>query len=169
MTTGGQVLPMKLEIRQANYADPQDMSLVITLLDQYAKDPYGGGEELPPQTKATLGEKLMAFGQAFTLLAFVDDEPVGIANCLHSFSTFKASPVLNIHDFAVLEQARGKGVGVGLLKEIEYLARAHGCCKITLEVLSENHPAKALYQKVGFGDYQLHPDHGTALFWEKPL
>ncbi|MEM7284166.1 MAG: GNAT family N-acetyltransferase, partial [Pseudomonadota bacterium] len=152
---------MQIRIRQADYSNPHDMALVIQLLDQYAKDPFGGGEGLSDQTKATLGENLRAFGHAFTLLAFDGDEAVGLANCLRSFSTFKAAPVLNIHDFAVSPLARGRGIGQLLLKEIERIAKDQGCYKVTLEVLSENHPAKNLYKKFGFGDYQLDPSHGT--------
>ena len=44
-----------------------------------------------------------------------------------------------------------------------------GCCKLTLEVLDNNFIAKALYKKFGFSDYQLDPEYGNALFWEKKL
>ncbi|MFT5906124.1 MAG: ribosomal protein S18 acetylase RimI-like enzyme, partial [Cryomorphaceae bacterium] len=42
-------------------------------------------------------------------------------------------------------------------------------CKITLEVLSKNEVAKSAYQKFGFSGYELDPEAGKALFWEKPI
>jgi ribosomal protein S18 acetylase RimI-like enzyme len=36
-------------------------------------------------------------------------------------------------------------------------------------VLSNNEAAKSAYQKFGFSDYELDPQAGTALFWQKLL
>ena len=36
-----------------------------------------------------------------------------------------------------------------MLEHCEAVARARGCCKITLEVLEDNEPAKASYSKFG--------------------
>ena len=44
-----------------------------------------------------------------------------------------------------------------------------GFCKITLEVLSSNHPAKQLYAGAGFAPYELDPMAGQALFWQKKI
>ena len=52
---------------------------------------------------------------------------------------------------------------------VEEVALLKGCFKITLEVLSSNVPAKAAYEKFGFTGYELDPEKGHALFWEKPL
>ena len=56
-----------------------------------------------------------------------------------------------------------------MLQKVEAIAIDKGCCKITLEVLSNNNPAKSSYKKYGFSDYQLDPEAGTALFWQKKL
>ena len=56
-----------------------------------------------------------------------------------------------------------------LLAAVEAEALKRGAIKITLEVLSNNHPAKALYAANGYGDYQLDPAAGQALFWQKRL
>ena len=70
---------------------------------------------------------------------------------------------------AVLPEHRGRGIGHALLRAVEEEARGRGACKITLEVLSGNEPAKALYLALGYGDYQLDPAAGHALFWQKKL
>ena len=64
---------------------------------------------------------------------------------------------------------RGQGLSQILLSNIEDIARRRGCCKITLEVLSGNTPAQGAYEKFGFRHYQLTPDTGQALFWQKNL
>ena len=96
------------------------------------------------------------------------DKAVGLANCFMGYSTFAAAALVNIHDFAVLPGHRGAGIGKALMAAIEAEALKRGACKITLEVLSGN-PARRLYQREGFGDYQLDPTTGHALFWQKRL
>ncbi len=49
------------------------------------------------------------------------------------------------------------------------MAKSKGCCKVILEVLSNNEPAKSAYSKFGFLGYQLDPAAGPALFWQKLL
>ena len=51
----------------------------------------------------------------------------------------------------------------------ERVAIERGCCKLTLEVLSENHAAKKAYARYGFGPYELDPKAGQAHFWQKAL
>ena len=50
------------------------------------------------------------------------------------------------------------------LAKVEEIAKAKGCCKITLEVLSNNEVAKASYSKYGFKGYELDPKVGHAIF-----
>lgn len=157
-----------LTITLADYRDPRDAADVVALLDAYARDPMGGGAPLAETTKARLAEDLAANPQAFSLLARMDERAVGLANCFMGYSTFAAAPLVNIHDLAVLPETRGRGVGKALLAAIEAEALKRGACKITLEVLSGN-PARCLYAREGFGDYQLDPATGHALFWQKRL
>ena len=157
-----------LSITLANYRDARDAADVVALLDAYARDPMGGGEPLAETSKARLADDLAANPQAFSLLARLDDRAVGLANCFMGYSTFAAAPLVNIHDLAVLPEARGAGVGKALLQAVEAEALKRGACKITLEVLSGN-PARRLYAREGYGDYQLDPATGHALFWQKRL
>ena len=157
-----------LTIGLADYADPRDAGDVVALLDAYARDPMGGGEPLSDAVKARLAGDLAANPQAFSLLARLDGEAVGLANCFMGYSTFAAAPLVNIHDLAVLPGLRGKGIGKALMAAIEAEALKRGACKVTLEVLSGN-PARRLYAVCGYGDYQLDPATGHALFWQKRL
>lgn len=157
-----------LTIGLADYSDPRDAGDVVALLDAYARDPMGGGDPLAEDVKARLAGDLAANPQAFSMLARLDDEAVGLANCFMGYSTFAAAPLVNIHDLAVLPGHRGRGIGRALMEAVEAEALKRGACKVTLEVLSGN-PARHLYAAQGYGDYQLGPDTGKALFWQKRL
>ena len=103
------------------------------------------------------------------MLAFIAGEPVGLVNCFEGFSTFACRPLVNVHDVVVIAAVRGQGISQKMLAKVEEIARQRGCCKITLEVLEGNEAAKGAYRKLGFSDYQLDPQMGRALFWQKAL
>lgn len=157
-----------LSIRLADYGDPRDAADVVSLLDAYARDPMGGGTSLAEDVKARLVGDLAANPHAFSMLAWAGGKAIGLTNCFVGYSTFAAAPLVNIHDLAVLPGHRGKGLGRALLGAVEAEALKRGACKITLEVLSGN-PARHLYAACGYGDYQLDPATGHALFWQKRL
>lgn len=158
-----------LRIEKADYADPVEGATLYRLLDLYARDPAGGGKALDPAMKDALLAGLAATPGAFSLIAYAGAEAVGLANCFTGFSTFAARPLVNIHDVVVDPRFRGRGIGKALFGKIEEIARAKGAVKVTLEVLSGNEPAKALYRSLGYGDYVLDPATGHALFWQKSL
>lgn len=156
-------------VRPADYADPADAAAIVMLLDAYARDPAGGREALSGFAKANLVRELAARPQAFSILAFDGDAPVGLVNCIEGFSTFKCKPLVNVHDVAVLASHRGRGIAEQMLALAETLARERGAVKMTLEVLSGNAPAVKLYTRIGYAGYQLDPAMGTAQFFQKWL
>jgi GNAT superfamily N-acetyltransferase len=158
-----------LSVELADYADPRDAADIVDLLEAYACDPMGGGEQLGQEVRDEVVPGLRDTPGAFTLIARIDGQAVGLANCFTAFSTFVAKPLINVHDMTVLADHRGQGIGRALLDAVESEARRRGACKITLEVLSGNERAKALYASLGYADYQLDPAVGHALFWQKRL
>ncbi|MEO3973052.1 GNAT family N-acetyltransferase [Streptomyces sp. CAU 1734] len=58
--------------------------------------------------------------------------------------------VRQIQGLAVLDRARGRGVGRALLRAGCAEARRQGAVRITLRVLGHNTPARALYASEGF-------------------
>jgi len=152
----------------ADYDNIDHAADIVTMLRSYAVDPMGGGKDLKDYTKNNLVSGLKQAG-GFSVLAYVDGTPVGLSNCFWGFSTFKAKPLINIHDVAVASGYRGKGIGRKLFDKIENIGREGGACKITLEVLTGNEPAKGLYASLGYGDFTLDPEMGHAVFWQKEL
>lgn len=162
----------ELRLAQVDYGNARDAQALVALLDQYARDPMGGGEGLSAYAREHVVAGLARQPQAFSVLAWArdargEDVAVGLANCFEGFSTFASRPLVNVHDLAVDPAWRGRGVGQALLGFVEAVARERGACKLTLEVLSGNRGAQALYQRCGFALYQLDPAMGQAQFWQK--
>ncbi|WP_339721363.1 GNAT family N-acetyltransferase [uncultured Paraglaciecola sp.] len=160
---------MKIDVFILNYQDTQHAQDMLFLLENYALDPMGGANALIQTVKENLAIELSKLPHAFSVICYVDGQPAGLANCFEAFSTFKCQPLINIHDLVVLSEFRGLGVSQKILQHIEHIAEQKGCCKVTLEVLEGNHIAKNAYLKFGFSGYELDPQMGKALFWEKPL
>jgi ribosomal protein S18 acetylase RimI-like enzyme len=158
-----------IRIFNANLDNPEHASAVVMLLNEYACDLMGGGQELSDFCKANLAAELRKRNTIHSLLAYVDDEPAGFSICIDGFSTFNCRPLLNIHDLAVCPRFRGKGIAKKLLTHIEELAQQLGCCKITLEVLEGNRIAHDLYLKSGFAQYELDRSMGGAILMQKKL
>lgn len=158
-----------LSVRRANYRQAADAQALVMLLDAYARDPMGGGEGLADEVKARLCSDLAERTDAASFIAWKDAQPVGLVNCFEGYSTFKARPLMNIHDIAVLPSHRGQGVGQALLAAAEAHARERGCCKLTLEVLTGNAVALRSYERFGFAPYALDPAAGQASFMQKWL
>ena len=160
---------MNIEVIKADYSNEQHKIEIPMLLDSYASDPMGGGKPLDEEVKNNLVKELSRLPYAFSVIAYIDGQPGGLVNCFEAFSTFSCKPLINIHDLVVLDQYRGNGVSQVMLDKVEEIARSKDCCKVTLEVLSNNEMAKSAYRKFGFSGYELDPEAGTALFWHKLL
>ena len=158
-----------VQVRRVDYRAPADRAALIALLDAYAQDPKGGSTPLSADVRARLCDDLAAHPLAASFIAWLGDQPVGLINTFEGYSTFKARPLLNVHDIAVLPAHRAQGVGQALLAACEAHAREQGCCKLTLEVLSCNQRAMRSYERFGFAPYTLDPADGQALLMQKWL
>lgn len=158
-----------IQIVKADLTLPQHGDALIQLLDEYARDPMGGGKELSEYAKANLVAELKNRTTVHVILAFDDNIPVGLLTCIEGFSTFACKPLLNIHDAVVSAAYRGRGICKQMLQAAETLAYKLGCCKMTLEVLEGNKVAQTVYQSFGFAGYELDPRMGKAMFLEKKL
>ncbi len=156
------VLPLDL-------SDSAQAEIWLDLLDHYASDPMGGGDGLSDYAKLNLVATMRQVPGFHGGLAWLDGEAVGLIDCFAGFSTFAARPLLNVHDIVVRAERRGRGIGQALLAWAEARARQLGCCKLTLEVLSNNTRAMASYQQAGFAPYVLDPAAGHALLLQKIL
>ena len=158
------------EVKAVDFSNSIDCKHFCELLNHYAMDPMGGGESLPIATLEKVCVDLRNWPGALSFMAFEKehpDEPLRLINCFMAYSTFKAKPILNVHDIVVKRESRYQGVGRKMLTHIEEHAKKMGCCKLTLEVLTGNTQALNAYEAFGFERYQLQADKGHAVFLQK--
>jgi ribosomal protein S18 acetylase RimI-like enzyme len=160
------------EISATDLTSERDAAACLALIDAYARDPMGGSAPLRAEVHARLVPDLrerIARGAAVVLIARRGGAALGIAVCFVGYSTFYARPLLNLHDLAVMPEARGAGIGQALLAAVASQARALGCCKVTLEVREDNARARRVYAHVGFADYSATRSATRTLFLEQKL
>ena len=95
---------MEITIRRIETESVEDKSIFETLFKEYLS---GFSVELDLSVIA----RLFALPYFHGFISFVDNKPAGFAACFESFSTYRAQRVMNIHDFMVSDNFRGKGVG----------------------------------------------------------
>src|SRR6266513_3236668 len=157
-------VPIRIRIVETDLKLSEHQEAVLAMVDAYSRDAMGNAKPLDPDVRARLVPALRKHATTLIFLAFAEERPVGAAVCFIGFSTFAAKPLVNIHDFVVLSDLRGKRVGRRLLKAIEDRGLELGCCKLTLEVMDNNDRALRMYEKVGFERYALQKEGGTAIF-----
>jgi GNAT superfamily N-acetyltransferase len=160
---------VNLRVADVDLYDSAQAAAWLDLLDHYARDPMGGGEGLSDYAKLHLVRTIREVPGFHGAMAWLDGKAVGLIDCFAGFSTFAARPLLNVHDIVVHASRRGQGIGQALLQWAEQRARELGCCKLTLEVLSNNTRAMASYHQAGFVPYVLDPAAGHALLMQKYL
>ncbi|MGB1011653.1 MAG: GNAT family N-acetyltransferase [Thiolinea sp.] len=160
---------MPTDVLVVDYQNQQHAADMVTLMDEYSRHPMIHSKPLPDDIKQKLASELSQVPGAFSVICYVDDTPAGLTNCLQGFSTFKCQPLINIHDAMVSADFRGHGLTRKMFAKVEEVARERGCCKLTLEVLEKNEPARRAYQSIGFEGFALDPAQGIAHFWEKVL
>ena len=158
----GQVLEAALE-------NSEHQEIVLNMVRAFARDSMGNGQDLSQESREMLIDGLRRHPAVSVFIAFNEKKPLGFATCFLGFSTFTARPLLNIHDFYVGDEYRGRGVGRHILHAIENKARALGCCKLTLEVQENNQTALSLYHRFGFEEAQYDAGAGAVLFRQKKL
>lgn len=67
---------------------------------------------------------------------------------------FRNPKIAHVQSVYVRPEARRKGLAAAMMAEAAALARKHGYTDIDLDVLSSNHGALAVYERLGFVEYQ---------------
>jgi ribosomal protein S18 acetylase RimI-like enzyme len=141
---------MELSIQQVDLQNKVHCTQLIKLLNDYMNDPMGKNSPMEEGLAPRIIAGLQTYAGYLGFFVMAGDHYAGLANCNQNFSTFKARPILNIHDFIVAPECRSIGAGRFLMKGVLDYASGKGFCRVNLEVREDNHAAKALYQKMGF-------------------
>jgi len=87
---------------------------------------------------------------AVVFLAEDDDSAVGFAAL-----DYRDSRIAELQSLYVRPDARRLGIARALMQQASAAAREHGYDHMMLDVLTSNHEARAVYERLGFAEYQL--------------
>jgi len=96
--------------------------------------------------------RAILFGErprAFCDIAEIDGAPVGCALWFYNLSTFEGRHGIWLEDLFVTAEARGKGAGLALLRNLARRCRDEGLARLEWSVLEWNAPAIAFYDRLG--------------------
>jgi ribosomal protein S18 acetylase RimI-like enzyme len=155
---------MNVEFTYCDFENPDHLRSLARMVNLYMADPMGGDRQLSKIEQLRLVDGLANHPTAIVLLQLADSQVVGYAVGFVNFSTFLAKPMFNIHDFFVMSEFRGLGLGNQLMNQLTLIAQEKKCKKISLEVRSDNLVAQRIYSNQGFGACE--PE---MLFWTKTL
>ena len=93
------------------------------------------------------------------MVAEVDGQVYGFANCVVHENTWETQPVCYLEDLFVLPSARGHGIGRALIDWLRNAMRAEGWARVYWVTQADNTAARALYEQFtpadGFVRYVL--------------
>lgn len=129
------------------YAEEKDAALILSFIRELAD--Y---EQMLDQVIATeelLREWIFEKKKAEVLFATKDGKEVGFALFFHNFSTFLGRAGLYLEDLFVKPEARGKGIGRAILKQLARIALERGCGRLEWYCLDWNKPSIDFYLSLG--------------------
>jgi GNAT superfamily N-acetyltransferase len=137
---------MTFRVRPARPGDEHTLFALIQALARYEKLEH---------TVTGDAERLRAhlFGPAPSVSALLAESDagaaLGFALFFSNYSTFLTSPGVYLEDLFVIEEARGRGVGRALLREVARIALERGAGRLEWTVLDWNAKAISFYESVG--------------------
>jgi ribosomal protein S18 acetylase RimI-like enzyme len=153
-----------IEFEFCDFENPMHLKALADLLNMYMADPMGDSPQLNKLQQLRLVDGLSNHPSSFVLFEIYAGTIVGFTTCFINFSTFMVKPYLNIHDFFVHPDYRGKGFANSLMQELIIISKERKYCKITLEVREDNHVAQGLYKSLGFENCKP-----AMFFWTKKI
>jgi GNAT superfamily N-acetyltransferase len=109
--------------------------------------------QLPEEvTNRTWKRILDPDAQVMCIVAEVDGEVLGFANCVVHENTWETQAVCYLEDLFVTPKARGRGIGAALLEWLRNAMRAEGWARLYWVTKAENTQARRLYDRFAHTD-----------------
>lgn len=138
--------------------DKRDCSVWVELNRAFMREEINDNEFWNEADKLTLNEFRDLFMEGLEknsdhvkfLLFEEDEEPIGFANLMISFSVWSHGKVMIIDDFYFRPGDRGRGNGRSAMAKIEEYARELGCKRVQLHAEKANPDAIEFYKAIGY-------------------
>ena len=130
------------------HAEPADVPLIASLireLAEYERDPGAAKATDEDLHRALFGDRPVAE----CLIGEVEGVAQGMALFFANFSTWTGRQGIYLEDLFVRPEARGKGLGKGLLRAVAAIAGERGCARMEWAVIDWNEPAIGFYRALG--------------------
>jgi ribosomal protein S18 acetylase RimI-like enzyme len=111
--------------------------------------------------------RLLEAGEMIVLLA--GEGPDGLALLRLRGSVWRGEPEAYLQELYVVPEHRGHGIGRVLIEATMTTARHHGASSIDLATGEDDAAARALYESVGFTNFEASPGRPRMLFYEREL
>ena len=133
-------------------AEPAEAEAVARLLVAF-RDHYGRDWPSERSFLASV-ERLIEHPDTEYLLGTLgaDSPPAGVCQLRFRHSVWMAAEDCWLEDLYVTEDARGAGLGSGLIDLALDRARARGCRRVELDTSESNQAARRLYARHGFSE-----------------
>ncbi|WP_050918419.1 GNAT family N-acetyltransferase [Vibrio campbellii] len=136
-----------MDIRAISKTNCLDLVPIFVELEQYYfKEQAATEKELTHYLKYKLFSE---YSGVKVIAAYNDDTIMGFATYTVMFPAPKLSGQMYLKDLFVSSSARGKGVGLKLMKYLASLAVNHGCHRLDWTAESTNPIAGRFYQSIG--------------------
>lgn len=136
-----------MDIRTVDHESCLDLIPIFTELEQYYfKEQAATEKELAHYLKYKVFSE---YSGVKVIAAYNNDTIMGFATYTVMFPAPKLSGQMYLKDLFVSSSARGKGVGLKLMKYLASLAVNHGCHRLDWTAESTNPIAGRFYQSIG--------------------
>jgi GNAT superfamily N-acetyltransferase len=109
--------------------------------------------ELPDAVTAKTWERLIRRQDGlFCRIAETDGAPCGFSLSVLHAGTWVTSPICYLEDLFVAPEARGRGVGEALIRDLAAQAKAKGWSRLYWHTQESNGPARSVYDRFTLAD-----------------
>lgn len=136
-----------MSISSFRFANENDVPLILDFIRALADYEHMSGEVVADED--TLREWIFEKNKAEVIFALDGGREVGFALFFHNFSTFLGRAGIYLEDLFVYPEARGRGFGKGLIKELARIAVSRGCGRLEWACLDWNKPSIDFYLSLG--------------------
>jgi ribosomal protein S18 acetylase RimI-like enzyme len=150
------------EIRMATAADA---AAIAQLLHRFNTE--FDAETPDVQSLRVNAGRLLEAGEMIVMLA--GEGPDGLALLRLRGSVWRGEPEAYLQELYVVPEHRGRGIGRALLEATMTTARHTGASSIDLATGEDDTAARALYESVGFTNFEASPGRPRMLFYECEL